>query len=211
MKRRTLDILFSAGGITAAVLLLVFGFVLKGEADFATDYVADQLGEQAIYFTPAEFLSEEEAEAECLVEYGTGEEADRLMQTGEQAECYANHYIGLHVSHATGGLSYAELGTPQRALRAQITEAKEANADNVEELEAELAAIDGQRETAFKGETLRGLLLTTYGFSIIGAKAALAATVAFIAAGLMAVLSIAGFFHAFRTPETEAFAPVPKD
>ena len=210
MKRRTLDILFSAGGLTAAVLLLVFGFVLKGEADFATDYVADQLGEQAIYFTPAEFLSEEEAQAECLVEYGTGDEAARLMQTGDQAECYANEYIALHVGNATGGLSYAELGGPQRELRGQIEEAKAANADNVEELEAELAAVDAQRETAFRGETLRGLLLTTYGFSTIGAKAALAASIAFIAAGLMAVLSVAGFMHAFRTPETEPFAPVEK-
>ena len=43
----------------------------------------------------------------------------------------------------------------------------------------------------FKGETLRGLLLTSYGFSEFGAKAAQAATVAYLAAGLMLLLAIA--------------------
>jgi len=51
------------------------------------------------------------------------------------------------------------------------------------------------------GETLRGLLLTTYGFSIFGDKAALAANVLYALAGLMLVLSIAGFVHAFVTPK----------
>ena len=67
-----------------------------------------------------------------------------------------------------------------------------------------------QRETVFKGETLRGLLLTTYGFSEFGTKAAQAATVSYLAAGLLFLLAIAGFIHAFRTPTTEAVAPVDK-
>ncbi len=48
----------------------------------------------------------------------------------------------------------------------------------------------------FKGETLRGLLLTSYGFSIFGDRAGLAANVCFAAFGLMVLLSIAGFIHA---------------
>ncbi len=208
MKRRTLDILFSAGGLGVAILLLVFGVAMVSQANFAQSYVSDQLSQQQIYFTPAENLSAEEAQSACLVQYGQGDEAARLMTTGAQAECYANDYIGLHLDNATGGLSYAQLGTPQRQLRAQVQEAQDTNASNLEDLQAQLAQIDAQRDTAFHGETLRGLLLTTYGFSILGEKAALAATVAFIAAGLLAGLSIAGFVHAFRTPETKPFAPV---
>jgi hypothetical protein len=53
-----------------------------------------------------------------------------------------------------------------------------------------------------------GLLLTTYGFSVFGAKAGQAAIVAYVAAALLALLGIAGLIHAFRTPSTRAFAPV---
>ncbi len=58
----------------------------------------------------------------------------------------------------------------------------------------------------FKGETLRGLLLTSYGFSEFGVKAGQAAIVAFLAAALMALLGIAGFVHAPYTPKTKGFA-----
>jgi hypothetical protein len=58
----------------------------------------------------------------------------------------------------------------------------------------------------FKGETLRGLLLTSFGFSEMGAKAEQAATVAYIAAAILALLSVAGLAHAARTPKTEPFA-----
>jgi hypothetical protein len=133
------------------------------------------------------------------------------LTTGAQAECYANSYIGLHLRNATGGLSYAELGGPQREARAKVAEAQETNDPALPELQAQLAEIDGQRETAFRGETLRGLLLTTYGFSILGEKAALAGTIAFSAAGLMILLSAAGFVHAFRTPKSVAFAPVVRE
>jgi hypothetical protein len=66
--------------------------------------------------------------------------------------------------------------------------------------------VTADRETVFKGETLRGLLLTSYGFSEFGTKAEQAATVAYIATGLLFLLAIAGFVHAFVTPRTKAFA-----
>ena len=62
--------------------------------------------------------------------------------------------------------------------------------------------------SVFKGEMLRGALLTSYGFSVLGEKAALASNVALVAAALLAVLSAAGFVHAFVTPRTKPFAAV---
>ncbi len=96
MKRRTLDLLFSAGGVVFSVLLLVVGLILTNQANFADDYVTDQLSAQKINFTPAKFLSEEEAKADCLVKYGTTDGDDttgQLMSSGKMAECYANEYI----------------------------------------------------------------------------------------------------------------------
>ena len=58
------------------------------------------------------------------------------------------------------------------------------------------------------GETLRGLLLTTYGFSVMGEIAGLAANLIFGLAGIMGLLAAAGFVHAFApqtTPHTGPF------
>ncbi|MEU7827027.1 hypothetical protein [Catellatospora sp. NPDC049133] len=64
----------------------------------------------------------------------------------------------------------------------------------------------GSRAAA--GRTLRGLLLTTYGFSEFGVKAGQAALVAYLAALVMFLLSVAGFFHAWITPRAQPFAPI---
>jgi hypothetical protein len=201
MKRRTLDLLFSAGGIALAGLLLVLGLVMTSNANFAHDYVRDQLSQQNITFTPAAELDEEESQSACLVAF-----AGQPLTTGKQAECYANDYIGLHLESVADGQTYADLGAPQSALREEVAAAEESNDPGLTDLEADLAAVTAQRETLFKGETLRGLLLTSFGFSVFGVKGEQVATVAFIAAGLLALLSIAGFIHAFRTPKDEAFA-----
>ena len=39
MQRRTLDILFSIGGLALAARLLVLGLVMTSNANFAKDYV----------------------------------------------------------------------------------------------------------------------------------------------------------------------------
>jgi hypothetical protein len=202
MQRRTLDILFSTGGLVLAGLLLVAGIVLASNANFANTYVADQLGAQNISFKAADQLTDEEKQLPCLTEY-----AGQELTTGKQAECYAN-YIGVHLAGIAGGKTYAELGAPQTALREQVAQAREAGAPNLADLEQQLAEINGQRDTVFKGETLRGLLLTSYGFSEFGTKAGQAATVTYLAAALLALLAIAGFIHAFITPRTRPFAPV---
>ncbi|SCG67660.1 hypothetical protein [Micromonospora coxensis] len=201
MKRRTLDLLLSIGGLGLTVLLLVAGIVLTTNANFANDYVRDQMGAQHISFTPADKLSDEEKKADCLVEY-----AGQPLTTGKQAECYANEYIGLHLKNIAGGKTYADLGEPQSELKAKVKAATEANDPALADLQKQLAEVTGQRDTVFKGETLRGLLLTSYGFSEFGRKAGQAALVTFIAAGLLLLLSIAGLVHAFRTPASQAFA-----
>ena len=201
MKRRTLDILFSIGGAGIAALLLIAGIVLSANASFATTYVADQLAQQNITFKTAQTLTDEEKQIPCLVQY-----AGQQMTTGKQAECYANNFIGLHLKSTAGGKTYAELGVPQAELRTKIAEAQKTNPAAVADLQKQLTDITAQRETVFKGETLRGLLLTTYGFSEFGTKAAQAATVAYSAAALMLLLALAGITHALLTPATVPFA-----
>lgn len=202
MKRRTLDIIFSAGGAALAVLLLVLGFVLMDQANFADDYVAEELSAQKITFATEEKLTDEEKNwkpgSSCLTEY-----AGEVMKTGKQAECYAKYYIAMHMDRSakTAGLegeTYATLGAVRTDLAAQVKTAKDAgDTAKAETLQKQLDSATSLRSTMQTGETLRGLLLTSYGFSIFGDKAALAANVCFAAAVLLALLAIAGFVHAF--------------
>jgi len=192
MKRRTLDMIFSAGGVAVAILLVLLGFVFKTNADFADSYVHDQLAQQKISFTAAEFLSDEEKTSSCLIE-----NAGTALDSGKKAECYANDYIGMHLKNIGGGETYATIGAIQTKAKTALADATAANATNVDELKADLDKITGQRETMFKGETLRGLLLTSYGFSIFGEKAALAGMLSFLGALVMLLASVAGFLHAF--------------
>jgi hypothetical protein len=192
MKRRTLDIIFSVGGLVVAMLILVLGLVLQNQADFAKSYVHDQLSAQKITFTPAKFLAPEEKKAVCLVQ-----NAEKPLTTGKQAECYANKYIALHLTEVNGGKTYSETSSEARAYDAQIAAAKEAgDTAKVAALTAEQTALNGKVQTLFRGETLRGLLLTSYGFSIFGERAQQAADVCFAVALVLFLASIAGFIHA---------------
>ena len=188
--------IFSAGGVAVAILLVLLGFVFKTNADFADSYVHEQLAEQKISFTAAEFLSDEEKTSSCLIE-----NAGTALDSGKKAECYANDYIGMHLKGIGGGETYATIGAIQTKAKTALADATAANASNVVELKADLDKITGQRETMFKGETLRGLLLTSYGFSIFGEKAALAGMLSFLGALVMLLASVAGFIHAFSTPK----------
>jgi hypothetical protein len=200
MKRRTIDVMFSLGAVVLAGLLLVAGLVLTSNANFANDYVKTQLAEQNIVFKSADTLTAEERESACLVKY-----AGQKLTTGKQAECYANEFIGLHLKSTAGGRTYAELGNVQTELRAKVAAAQKANDPALADLQKQLTEVGQQRETVFKGETLRGLLLTSYGFSEFGVKAGQAATVAYLAAALLVLLGIAGFVHAFVTPRSKGF------
>jgi len=83
--------------------------------------------------------------------------------TGKQAECYANEFVSLHLETIDRGKTYAEIGDVQTALRAQIATAQSTNDPALADLQKQLATATTQRETVFKGETLRGVLLTSTG------------------------------------------------
>ncbi len=203
MQRRTLDILFSIGGALMAVALLVLSLVLFNQAHFAHNYVHDQLAQQKIVFTDANTLTDQEKQANCLVA-----NSGKPLVTGKQAECYANRYIGFHLSNIASGQTYAQLGSVQTDLQNKITAATKANDPALADLQKQLTTVNGQRDTLFKGETLRGLLLTSYGFSIFGDRAELAAWVCMALFIVLVLASIAGFLHAYVWSRSEAHAPV---
>lgn len=195
MKRRTLDLLFTVGGIALALLLFVLFFVLKDNADFAKSYVKDQLTEQRITFTPSKGLADAEKKSACLVK-----SAGKPLQSGKQAECYANRYIALHLKEINGGKTYSETSGEARAARAAATEATTKNDPKAADLNASATTLEAKVQTLFRGETLRGLLLTSYGFSVFGERASQAATVALLGGIVLLLASVAGAVHYVKTP-----------
>jgi hypothetical protein len=191
LPRRTIDRLLIAFGVIAAVVFVVAGGLLTWGANFSNDYVHDELASQNIFFPEK---AELEAEGrDDLVKY-----AGVQVTTGQHAEAYAS-FIDGHLQDVAGGKTYAEID--DRGAAAKVTAAEEAGAPEAEiaELQATADELKGQRDTLFKGETLRGLLLSSFAWSTIGRIAGLAALVAFAGAVVMAGLTVAGVVHLKRT------------
>jgi hypothetical protein len=183
MRRRTLDALLTTGGLALAALLLIAGGLLTWAHSFIDDQVTTQLTAQKIFFPP-------KGDATASPEIGPfiNQYAGQQLTTGEQARAFADHFIAVHLKESGGGLTYSELSAKSRA---NPTDTKLAD----------------QVNTAFKGETLRGLLLNAYAFSKMGQIALIAAIVSFIGAGAMLLLSLLGIAHMRRVnPEEEIFS-----
>jgi hypothetical protein len=198
ITRKTIDRVLTLFGVVLTLALVVAGALLMWGANFSANYVDDELTAQNITFPPAEVLAEEGRDD--LVKYG-GE----FVNTGPEAEAYAS-FIDGHLENIAGGATYADLGTPEREAKAALDAAKESGASEAEiaELEGEYNAVSGQRNSLFKGETLRGLLLSAYAWATVGQIAFYAAIGAFVAAVAMAVLTVLGFRHMRKLEHQDA-------
>ena len=185
MRRRTFDALTTTAGFVIAAILLVAGGLLLWGHNFVSDQVHTQLAAQKIVFPPAgspAIKALPATDATAMTAY-----AGQLMTTGAQAQTYADHFIAVHLREIGGGKTYSQLAT------ASLAQPKN-------------AALAGQVQTVFRGETLRGLLLNAYGFWQMGQIMFIGAITAFAAAGLMLILSVLGIVHLRRAaPESEVF------
>jgi hypothetical protein len=191
LPRRRIDILLIGFGVIAAIVFAVAGSLLTWGANFANDYVHDELSSQRVYFPDEASLREEGRDD--LVRH-----AGQQVTTGTEAEAYAS-YIGGHLEGIADGKTYAEID--DRGAAQAVVDAREsgASAAEIADLQATADELKAQRDSLFRGETLRGLLLSSYAWSTIGRIAAIAALVAFAGAAVMAGLVAAGLVHLRRT------------
>jgi hypothetical protein len=184
MRRKTLDVLLTTGGLLVAVLLLIAGGLLSWGHAFVTDQVHDQLAAQKIFFP-----DKGEATASPKIGPYINQYAGQQLLTGEQARVFADHYIAVHLEEMAGGRTYSELSAASRA--------------NPEDQK-----LAGLVQTAFRGETLRGLLLNAYAFAQMAKIALYAAVASFVGAGALLLLALLGFVHLRRVdPAEEVMAP----
>ena len=196
MDRSLLDKLISWSGAVVAVALLALGAAAIYGGSFALDNVRNRLVPQKISFSPAgDMTPEERAEV--------GDFAGQAVDTGTEAEAYSR-LIGLHLSEIGGGKTYAELGGVQFGLEDQVNAAKASSDPQLPKLEKQVAAVTAQRDTIFKGETLRAILLNAYGWWTVG-QITLFAGIGMVLVGLiLAVLVALGFRHARKAAASTA-------
>jgi hypothetical protein len=163
--------------VAAAAIVLIGVFAVVG-GNYATNVVHDQLAPQQIVFPPA---------GSPALLPGIKQYAGQKLTTGAQAKAYANNFIGEHVKKIANGQTYAQVATKSLAAPKDAT------------LTAEKTAL-------FQGETLRGLLLNAWGWSVVGTIATLAGFILIIIGGLLFALPVANWAVNLRKRDATAGA-----
>lgn len=149
--------------VVIAVVLLLFSGLAFWAHDFIGNMVHNELAAQKVYFPEKGSPALDPATYPDLQKY-----AGQLVDTPEEAQAYANGYIGRHLQKVANGKVYAEVSA--EAMK-NPTDQK----------------LKMQKESLFQGETLRGILLTSgYGFGTVGKIAGIASAILVaLAAGLL--------------------------
>jgi hypothetical protein len=149
----------------AAAGILVVGILAVVGGSYAKNVVHDQLVPQKIFFPASN-------SPELLP--GIKQYAGQQLTTGAQAKAYANNFINVHLSKVAGGQTYAQVST---AAIAAPTNAKLAE----------------EKATLFQGETLRSILLTAWGWSLVGMIVTLAGIILIALGAVLLVLPLANW------------------
>ena len=185
MRRRTFDMLASGAGLLIAIVLIVAAALMTWAYTFVNGQVSSQLSAQKIVFPAAgsaELKALPPADAAAMTHY-----SGQLMTNGAQAQTYANNFIAVHLNEIGGGKTYSQLSAESLANPSDT-------------------ALAAKVQTVFQGTTLRGLLLNAYAFWKIGQLLLIASIIAYVAGGIMLILSLLGLWHSRHTaPQQELF------
>jgi hypothetical protein len=177
----------SIAGIAAAVVLLAVGGLLMWGSAYVHNTVQSQLAAQQITFPPAAAFAHPKAGSEITPNMipSVSQYAGQPLLTGQQAEAYADHFIAQHIINMGGGKTYSQLSAESIAQPNNTQLAATVN-------------------TVFKGETLRSMLLSAYGWWKVSQITYIASIVALVLGGLTLAGSVFGLAFGRKTrPATE--------
>jgi hypothetical protein len=187
MRRNTIHKILAVTGVLA---LAVGGLLLWGSS-YIHNEVANQLSQQQVYFPPASAFAHPKAGTEITPSMipSVSQYAGQQLLTGQQAEAYADHFIAVHLQEIGGGKTYA-----------QLSAASMAHPTN--------AALAGQVQTVFRGDTLRSMLLNAFGWWKVSQITYIVSLITF---GLGTIALLAGatgiVLSGFRRADAVATAP----
>jgi len=185
---RTVPTLVIIGSVLFMVLSVGGGLLMWGSG-FAHNMVHNQLSEQKISFPAKGSPGLDPKEFPGLQRY-----AGQAVDNGPKAKAYADQFIKVHLKGIANGQTYS-----------QVSAASLANPKDEK--------LAGQVQTLFRGETLRGLLLYAWGWSVVGAIAyyvSIAALLGAIAVLLALVIGFAGHERAVHhTDRIDVVTPEP--
>src|SRR6202521_3957359 len=192
--------IISLQSILVLVLAGASGFLFF-EGSFATNMIQDQLSAQSVSFPGADQIKTGGALDPAKFPQEIRDQAGKQVVDGNQARIYANDFLGEHLQGVAGGSTYATIGTKISAANAALAAASKTD-PNYATLQANVATLNGQRDTLFKGETLRSMLLNAYGWWTIGVYTTFAGYALMLVA--LAALAALAFelFIAGRKPQT---------
>lgn len=155
-------------GLTSIAMVAAAGTVVIGilavlGGRYDKQVVHDQLAPQKIFFPKP------------ATNPGLAAYAGQQVLTGKQAKLYAQKQIGVDLSKVAGGKTYSQVSTEWIAGGMKNTK------------------LAGERTTLFMGETLNGLLLGAWGWSVIGAIATLAGFILILLGAALFVLPLANW------------------
>jgi len=178
MRRNTFDKLAGTAGIVLGVILLAMGGLMLWGSAYIHNQVTTQLAAQKVYFPPAAAFAHPKAGTEITPSMipSVSQYAGQQLLTGQQAESYADNFINVHLQEIGGGKTYAQLSAEAMAMSPTSKQ---------------YAALEGQVQTVFRGDTLRSMLLNAFSWWKVSQIAYIVSLASF---GLGAIAFLAGIF-----------------
>jgi len=171
-----------------------------GLGSFTTGQIREELTAQQVFFPGADQIKTGGALDPATFSQEIRDQAGNQVTDGNQDRIYANDYLGEHVKSTAGGLTYAKVGTKITALKAQQASLSKDDPAYTD-LQSQITTLTAQRETLFKGETLRSMLLNAYGWWTVGTYTIYAAFGLMLAALVVLGALVFEVFVAARKPE----------
>ena len=147
----------------AAAGMIVVGALAVVGGHYDKQVVHDQLAPQKIFFPKP------------ATNPGLAAYAGQQVLTGKQAKLYAQKQIGVDLTKVAGGKTYSQISAEWIASGMKNT------------------TLASERTTLFMGETLNGLLLNAWGWSVIGGIATLAGFILILLGAALSLLPLANW------------------
>jgi hypothetical protein len=177
----------------------IFAF---GIGTFTTNQIKDQLTAQQIYFPGADQIKSGGALDPKEFPQEIRDQAGNQVTDGNQARIYANDFLGKHLQRIDGGRSYAQIGTQVSGLQAQQASLSKTDPQYVA-LQTQITSLNAARDTVFKGEALRSMLLNAYGWWTVGTYTTYASYFLMLAALIVLGAMVFEFVVATRKVEQQ--------